>query len=330
MGFAALDEGTRTDFFLRKVIVTFAVIFIAAVAVADARVAPSPTMSDAAPAPSVSAAPSPDFAHEFSFGSTPAAGCPRFFLGLRLDVVDSCADRLAEAGWGLSAITYRSGSHTADATDLLAGAFEPHSPKRWVESDESPPSGKSGFLVNVISTSEHLILYYQSGKSRVCNDLLLYRPYDFHVDDERTYFTAQMSERAADGCIPGSYYSLIRRESVQQENADEHVAFVPGDPHTTAAFWPRNDAERKAFEKRAAARGFQRLSLDEIPDRWGKTAGPRYVESIRLGSTPSRYGALEERLRSATEHGEHPVDIRVDSDEPENPKTVRILWERQA
>lgn len=275
-------------------------------------------------------APSPEPAPDWVFGSTPADGCPRFFIALPLAQIDDCADRLAEAGWGLSAVAFVRRSGATGTVDLLAGAFEPHSAKRRLESDEDSSSKATGVRVNVLVASNHLITLYQAGQAHGCDDLTLYVPYEVHVDDKPKYFSAKMSERAAEGCVPGSYYSLIRREAIQQENPDEHVAFVPGDPHATAALWPRTGAERQAFEKRAAARGFQRLSLDDVPDRWGTTAGPRYVQDILLGSPPSRYDALQARLRAATQNGERLVDIRFLPDGEPVPTSLLILWERPA
>ncbi len=328
-----IDErmGATPRFFVVPVLAAFLTLFcspeggrVAAQAV-PAAPASEPTPSSAAGG----ATPAPEPTPDLIFGSTPAQGCPRFFIGLTLARINACADQLAEKGWGLSAAAYRGSIRGEYGIDLLVGEFEPHTPKRWVESDDEPAPAENatGYLVNVVGVSDHLILMYQQGPASKCSDLTLYRPYDFHVPDEHAYFTKVMAEEAAGGCIPGSYYSLIRREAIQQEDPDVHIAFVAGDPHTTAAFWPRNDAERQAFEKRAAARGFQRLSLDEVPDRWGKTAGPRFVEEIGLGPPPTRYDALEARLRTAAERGERIVDIRVVSDDRVL-KGLRILWER--
>jgi hypothetical protein len=148
---------------------------------------------------------SPEPVPELVFGDTPAQGCPRFFIGLTPARVDACADRLGAAGWGLSAVAYRGRSPDSDAVDLLAGAFEPRAPKRWVERDDEANPAEPGFVVDVVAATDHLILLYQRGTPRACEDLTLSYPHDFHVADERAYFTAKMSERAAAGCIPGAY-----------------------------------------------------------------------------------------------------------------------------
>ena len=283
--------------------------------------------SVAAETPPPASTPTPSFL----YGSTPANGCPRFFIRLTLAQVDACADRLADAGWGLSAETYS--YLDDDPVDYFSGAFEPREPKRWLESDLQPiarQESENGFVVDVASTTTHLVTEYQRGHAHTCDAIDLYRPYDLQIKDVPRYFAKVMSQNAAEGCVPGRFYSLIRPEAIHQENPDTHVAFVPGDPHTTAATWPRNDAERAAFEKRAAARGFFRLSLSDPPDRWGKTAGPRYVETLRFTSQASGYAALQRRLELAIARGERVVDLNIAraTDDDTAIAKITFLWER--
>jgi hypothetical protein len=266
--------------------------------------------------------PSPTQPPDMVYGTTPVDACPRFFIGLSLAAIDGCADRLADAGWGLSAVEYRRGYDQAG--DRFSGAFEPHSPKRWLVSDDDAAvqvETETGFKVDVVDAIDHIVIEYQRGTAQPCEDLLLYA-IDFHVPDKRKYFSTKMSEKAALGCIPASYYEVLRKSAIMQENSDEYIAFVPGDPHANAAFWAAGDADQAAFEKRAAARGFFRLALGNPPDRWGKSLAPTYAESIALGSEPGRFSALERRLQEAVDAGERIAGVAL------GPDQITILWER--
>ncbi len=159
---------------------TIALIFACASCLpAAARVAGFVAAGETVPSPAAGAAtPTSDPTPDLLFGSTPAQGCPRFFIGLTLDRINACADQLAAEGWGLSAASYRGHIHDVFGVDLLVGEFEPHTPKRWVEFDDepAPAANATGFFVNVVGVSDRLILMYQQGHANACSDLTLYAP----------------------------------------------------------------------------------------------------------------------------------------------------------
>jgi hypothetical protein len=219
----------------------------------------------------------PDLAPDVTYaGASPVAECPQFFGfedALRLR---ACIAALAAHGWGLSAIDMKYYTE-------FAGAFAPARPRRYPSNDvidPQTPDPVPAHVVGLLSSLDGVVTEVkEDGNDRgFCGEFDLQGDYGGDTAmavRSASRYVRLVSEEAAHGCVPADFASVAG----QEDEGDRNLAlFVRGDPRAFGSILFGSEAANAAFEKRAAAKGFQPIIVRYDYELWGRTPTPHRIE----------------------------------------------------
>jgi hypothetical protein len=244
-------------------------------------------------------------------GASPVENCPQFFDfedGMRLR---SCIAALAAHGWGLSAIDSR-------GYTLFAGAFAPARPRRYPFNDviDQAPDPGPAHVVGLLGGLDGVVTEVkEDGNDQGhCGELDLQGDYGGDtgvVGRSTSTYVRLVSEEAAHGCVPADFAIVAG----QEDEGDRYIAlFVRGDPRAFGSILLASEAANAAFEKRAAAKGFQPIIVRDNYELWGRTPTPH-----RIDRHVSR-SALFAHVRAGFESGATVTSLSYSD------QTATIVW----
>lgn len=219
----------------------------------------------------------PDLAPDVTYpGASPVANCPQFFGFEDAMRLRSCIAALAEHGWGLSAIDMKYYTE-------FAGAFAPARPRRYPSNDvidPETPDPVPAHVVGLLSSLDGVVTELkEDGNDRgFCGEYDLQGDYGGDTGMAArsiASYVRLVSEEAAHGCVPADFASVAG----QEDEGDRNIAlFVRGDPRAFGSILFGSEAANAAFEKRAAAKGFQPIIVRHNYELWGSTPTPHRIE----------------------------------------------------
>jgi hypothetical protein len=223
----------------------------------------------------------------------------------------TCIAALAAHGWGLSAIDSR-------GYTLFAGAFAPARPRRYPSKGivDPTPDPVPTHVVGMLNSLDGVVTeVMEDGKGQgTCGEIDLQGDYGSggtQISRSTSTYVRLVSEEAAHGCVPADFAIVAG----QEDEGDRYIAlFVRGDPRAFGSILLASEAANAAFEKRAAAKGFQPIIVRDNYELWGRTPTPH-----RIDRHVSR-SALFAHVRAGFESGATVTSLSYSD------QTATIVW----
>jgi hypothetical protein len=208
---------------------------------------------------------------------------------------------------------------------MFAGAFSPARPRRYPSNSaiDPTPTAAPAHVVGMLNSLDGVVTEVMEegkGDEHCGGEVELEGDYGnagTQLSRTLSTYAHAVNQQAARGCVPADFAYIAG----QEDEGDRYIAlFVRGDPRAFGSLLLGSETANAAFEKRAAARGFQPIIVRDTYELWGKTATPHRIDR----HVPLT--VLLEHVRAGFERGAILTSLSYSRSSALSSTTATIVW----